>query len=246
MDMERRHYKSGFLSTEIMLDMTTSEKRSNGEAVTDRNRQLRGYLMPTTLTKVMAVGFLATAFTLEIVACSNSGGTKGSGLFGRWLNAPKTLNSCAVFNAAPMSRTSMTPLKVVFTSRKGPPPYVKTAALKEQFSQSNPSNCCLWAGPKAPSRTNKVWEKTGTTGIWLGRAIASVIGAEPVDEDCAQVDVWIPAEMAKAQEAPTMKDPSASMTLDIVSAPNGCDCSVLRYQTWRIAAVAVYTKESKT
>ena len=49
------------------------------------------------------------------------------------------------------------------------------------------------------------------------------------DGDCAQVDVWIPADMANAQQAPTINDPNASVTLDITPSPNGRDCSIWHY-----------------
>jgi hypothetical protein len=52
-------------------------------------------------------------------------------------------------------------------------------------------------------------------------------GAGIGDVDCAQVDVWIPADMANAQQAPTINDPNAIVTLDITPSPTGSDC-----QTW--------------
>ena len=52
--------------------------------------------------------------------------------------------------------------------------------------------------------------------------------------DCAQVDVWIPESMAKADSAPTLNDPNASITLDITPSKSETSaCSLLKYHYLR-------------
>src|SRR5208337_5377884 len=95
---------------------------------------------------------------------------------------------------------------------KAPPPYIKVAFLKVQCSQLSPSNPIVMLPPNVLSALLEL--RGGTTGT---RPLPITVAGTGPDggEDCAKVDVWIPTDTIDAQQAPTINDPNASITLDI-------------------------------
>lgn len=155
-----------------------------------------------------------------MLACINSGGLYAGGGTGRVgpFSARMMPNNAMVFAAAPVKRIRIPFLKIECASLKSPPPYVRAALSNVHPSQLIPS---------------RGWTKLPPISTFLscGPSDTLALGiapGTPTAGTCAQVDVWIPKEMMDAQQAPTIKDPNASITLDMVPSKGG-DCEIWHY-----------------
>jgi len=160
---------------------------------------------PYGLAKLMLIGCSAVAF-LSI-------GVFGGGIFGGapWTRASISGRIAKVFAAAPLNSKRVVPEKWQSTREYDPPAYVKVASEKKQPLHFMPSNCC---------ETPKNFEPS--TEALKGGTIGSPGNPPPpwADATCSKVDAWFPESMKNMQQAPTINDPNAIVTLDITP-PSG-------------------------
>src|SRR6267143_2166601 len=173
-------------------------KDSQKSDVTGRKEKLSGYGLGAVVISSIVAGALSEAL-------STAGGLKAGGGTGRCglLRAWSSARTTAVLAAAPPKCIRIPFINLGFTRRNAPPLYLKPTLSNTQFMHSSPSSCC--------PEEFLIIESSRTLSFNAGTT-----GTDPSGgPTCAQVDVWIPKEMADAQQAPTINDPNASITLDI-------------------------------
>jgi len=173
------------------------------------------YLLTAVLISSIVAGSVNVALSIG-GRLKVDGGTGRCGL----LSASTNMSKSRVLSAAPVNVMRIPVLNFGFTKRNAPPPYVKSVFPIVQFSQSKPSSC------SEPPLKSEFFITNPFNGGTIGIDAASV-------ENCAQVDVWIPEDIINAQQAPTINDPSASITLDIIPSPSGRDCEIWHYHYLR-------------
>lgn len=136
--------------------------------------------------------------------------------------APRAWSRTKVLRAAPFKASGVWARSLQFIHRKAPPAYVKETADIVQPVQSIPSRD--WTSPviEPPSQWTRA---AGTTG-----SAPSIFRPVPWSA-CTKVDVWQSWSATNDIETPTMKDPNASVTLDITPPleGNGGNCAVWVY-----------------
>ena len=143
---------------------------------------------------------------------------------GRWLGAlglgitPNTCRMMNVFRAAPLS-WSVCFVMEQFTHRNAPPAYVSVVAPMVHVSQFIPSSG--WMAPR-----KVLARKSGPIAGMVG----SLFPRDKACCACTKVDVWMNG-ISNIEQAPTINDANASITLDIKPPLNGerGDCAVWVY-----------------
>lgn len=208
----------------------------NTNKINYKTRKKTTYFNPPKPTSWMVLPLILAGVLIGILGFGSlsQGGEGGAAWEAQTL---KKVSSLSVLAAAPLS-SSLTGSLITTPGRSyAPPPYVSWVLLSEHPKHRRPSSCCA---PPVTANPYNVGPRLGTIGIASGSEIVDWaaapggVGGEGsaanAEERCTTVDMWDPDDIMSAEQAPTMNDPNASVTLDI-SPPKhktNSDCVVWR------------------
>jgi hypothetical protein len=129
---------------------------------------------------------------------------------------PRLFSSANVLPAAPMNWRFVSPSNVELRSKYAPPPY-RIVTLRNMLSYTmNPSRSIVWPAIMLPpsSFATVTGGTIGTHRLTRGEAVWA-----KAKSDCRKVEIWFPNK--DMQTAPTMNDPTASVTVRITPPSSG-------------------------